>query len=380
MRKRDNARWRMVGAATLVVFCSVPVFAARKSAGPPASKDARILVFDNSDSDFRNPPFDDTVLFVTREGTIAKRIGGFNSSQQIGGSRPVTASQDGRFFVVCENVGDKITAYETSTGEVLWSLPGTFTAAAISDDIVYALKSDGTIYGSGLVAIDKAGKIIKQSKAGGFDIAVDRNAGCIWLVGGDIKKCDMNLKVIWKIDPIAWCASSVDLNPDGSVWVAEREHVNAGGINRLLRISPKGTIVQSIPMKMSPMCVRVDRSNGSVWTTGIYMRTTTWPALVWQGWRPRLTKREEYDISGYGSFKFSAKGELLLELKEGGWCSIDLDPADGSVWIAGKSRLLRYSREGKKIGTYRGVSDDQKWISVIPAEGRPSGQSSEDAP
>jgi len=380
MQERDYAHRYVVAAVILAVLLPVVVLAAQKSTHPSASNDARILVLDNSDSDFRNPPFDDKVLILTREGAIIKKIGGLNTSQQIGGSRVVTTSEDGRFFVVCENVADKITAYDTSTAEVLWSQPGTFTAAAISSNVVYALGTDDKIYGTKLVAIDKTGRIIKQSKAAGADIVIDPNAGCIWLVGGDIKKCDMNLKVIRKIDAIEWCASSVDLNPDGSIWVAEREHIQSGGQNRLLKISPKGDIMRSIPLKMSPMCVRVDESDGSVWTAGIYMRTTTWPALVWQGWRPRLTKREKYDISAYGSFKFSAEGEPLVELKEGGWCSIDLDPSDGSVWIAGKSRLFKYSREGKKLGTYRGVSNDQKWISVIRARREPPNQSPQEAP
>jgi len=373
-------RYAHVGAALMaVVFFTLAASAAHKAAEPAGETDAVILVVDNADSDFKKPPFNDTVLLLSHKGETVKEVGGLNVCQEIGSNRLVAVSDDGSFFVVCENVADKITAYETTTAKVLWSLHGPFRAAAISGGTVYALQSAGTIYGSGLVAINKSGKIVNRSKAAGFDIAVDPDANCLWLVGGDIKKCDMNLNVLWSIDPIEWCASSVDLNQDGSAWVAERRHDQAGGQNRLLKISPKGVILQIIPLKMSPVSVRTDRSDAALWTTGVYVRKTSWPTIRWRGLRPALTKKDKFKLTGFGSSKFSALGEPLVQLKEGGW-SLDLDPSDGSVWIAGTSRLLKYSREGRKLGTYRGLSKDQKWISIIPRESKPPNQLPKDAP
>lgn len=365
--------------AALASLALIPLVAsgADRDRESVAAEGARILVLDNCDSDFKTPPFDDRVMLLTPDGKVANRIGGFNVCQQIGGARAVAASEDGRFFVVCEEVGNRITAYETSTGSKLWSVsrPENMTSAAVAGGLVYALESDGKIYGNGVVVIDSAGNIVRQAKVAGFDIAVDPNAGCLWLVGGDIKKCDMDLQVIWTKEVVQWCASSVDVNPDGSVWVTERKHPNVGGQNRLLKLSPRGHIAQSIPLDISPMCVRVDSSDGAVWVTGIYLRETTWPTLSLRRWPP-FGKKVTYRFEGSRTYKYSAQGKLLFETKRGGY-SLALDPSDGSAWIGGESKLLHCARNGTVLGAYGGVSGDQKWVAVVPAKQPTADQSPE---
>lgn len=304
------------------------------------------------------------VLLLNNKGEVVNRIKGLSICQSIGDNRAISVSEDGRFFVICEHdVVNKITAYDLPTGIEVWSLAGSFRSAAIAQGVTYALTSGDTIYGSGITAIDSTGNIIKQSEeASGFDIVVDPNANCLWLVGGDIKKCDMNLNVVKTIDPITWCAVSVDICSDGSIWVAEREHPDeAGSQNRLLNISSKGKILQNVPLKdLSPMCVRVNKSNGSVWVTGglcpIRKRLTF---RQWPPWRRRPS-----GYIGPRTQKYSSKGKLLLEIKRGGH-SIDIDPSDGSVWIADRTQLLHYSSEGKKLETCDEVSDDSKCITIV---------------
>jgi len=362
-------RLRHVRRDAMVLLALIPLLASGADAekGPLTAGGTNILVLDNCDSDFKTPPFDDCVLVLTSKGEAANRIGGFNVCQQIGGARAVAASADGRFFVVCESMGCRITAFELRTGKKLWSLssPQNVTSAAVGGDTVYALTSKGEIYGSGIMAIDGKGKVIRQANIAGSDIVVDPNGEVLWLVGGDIKKCDTDLQVAWTIDPIRWCASSVDVNPDGSIWVAERRHPQAGGIDRLMKVSPQGTIVQIVPMEVAPMCVRVDPSDGSLWVTGIFLRKTEWPHLYMRGWRPAIGKTTRYKFGGLRTYKYSAQGKLLFEAKRGGH-SLDLDPSDGSVWVGGESKLLHYSRNGESLGTYGGVSDDQKWIVLVP--------------
>jgi DNA-binding beta-propeller fold protein YncE len=328
-------------------------------------------VLDNCDSDYKSPPFNDVVLFLNNKGEVVNRINGLNVCQNIGGNRAISVSEDRRFFVVCENVADKITAYDLLTGDEIWSLSGKFRSTAIAQGITYVLTFDNTIYGDGILAVDSKGNIIKQSKrvggfrqkndAEGFDIVVDPNTKCIWLVGGDIKKCSMDLKVIKIIDPITWCAVSVDIAPDGSIWVAEREHIEeTGSQNRLLNISPKGNISQVIPLNdLSPSCVRVNKSNGNVWVTG--KRFPIRRRLTFRQWPPW---RRTYGYIGPRTRKYSSKAKLLLEIKRGGH-SIDIDPSDGSVWIADPTQLLHYSSEGKKLNTCNDVFGDQKWITIV---------------
>src|SRR5262249_26344942 len=159
-----------------------------------------------------------------------------------------------------ENVGKHIIAYETQTGRRLWSLEGEFTAAAVAPDgTVYGVVSAGMIYGDHTVLVDKAGHITKTASAAGCDIALDSAHQAVWLVGKTIKKCDLDLNVLHEIKPVKWCAVSVDVCPDGSIWVAEREHPNvAQSADRILKISADGQIVKTIPLEWSPLCLRVD--------------------------------------------------------------------------------------------------------------------------
>ena len=325
----------------------------------------RILVLDNCDSNYKYPPFNDVVLLLNDKGEVINQINGLNVCQNIGGNRAISVSSNGRFFIVCENVADKITAYDFSTGDEMWSLPGKFRSVVIANGMAYVLSSseDDKIYRDEIVTIDSEGNIIKRSKeAKGFDIAVDPNANCLWLVGSDIKKYDMDLKVVKTIDPITWYAVSVDIGLDGSVWVVERKHPDvAGSQNRLLNVSAKGNILQNIPLNnLSPRCVRINRSDGSVWITGsygFYKRT-----LSFRKWPPSWQRTYKY--IGPRTYKYSSEGKFLLEIKRGGH-SIDIDPSDSSVWIADRTQLLHYSSEGRKLQACDNVSDDNKWITVV---------------
>jgi outer membrane protein assembly factor BamB len=303
------------------------------------------------------------VLLLNDKGEVINQINGLNICQNIGGNRAISISSNGRFFVVCENVADKITAYDLSTGDEMWSLPGNFQSVAMANGITYVLSSseDNKMYKDEIIAIDSKGNIIKRStEAKGFDISVDPNANCLWVVGADIKKYDMDMKVVKTIDPITWYAVSVDVDHEGTVWVVERLHGQvAGGQNRLLSISKECELLQSIPLNdLSPRCLRVNRSDSSVWITGkrgrykIRLTLNKWPP--WQ---------KTYQEIGPRTQKYSSDGKLLLEIKRGGQF-IDIDPSDGSVWIADRTQLLHYSSEGKRLETCDDVSGDQKWIAV----------------
>ena len=346
----------------LLLIFSLAVCAAATELPDSITQTPYILVLNNCDSD-NVPPFNDVVLLLNNKGQVVNRIKGLNVCQDIGDNRAITISEDKRFFVVCENVANKITAYSLSTGDEMWSLPGNFTSAAIAQGVTYALTLDGTIYGSGITAIDGKGNIIKQSEeARGFDILVDTNLNCLWLVGGDIRKCDMNLKVVKAIDPITWCAVSVDIAPDGSIWVVEREHPEVvGSRNRLLKISPEVNISQDISLKdLSPSCVRVNKTDGSVWVTGAHLRFRR--RLSIGQWPPSW--RRTYQSIGPETQKYSSEGKILLEIKRWGH-SFDIDPSDGSVWIAETTQLLHYSHAGKKLETWNEVSSGSKCITIV---------------
>ena len=72
------------------------------------------------------------------------------------------------------------------------------------------------------------------------------------------------------LDVINTGALSVDVHTDGSIWVSEQNvRQEYGSKNRLVKKSPDGGILKKIDLDFSPMRVRIDRSDGSIWTTGM---------------------------------------------------------------------------------------------------------------
>ena len=357
---------KAVKITLLLLLIGLLVDKAEAESPVTAKQSPHILVLDNCDSDYKIAPFNDSVFFLNSDGKIINEIGGLNICQNIGGNRAISVSPDGKFFVVCENVADKISAYNLPAGNLLWSLQGKYSSAVIAQDIVYSICEDTTTQVRKIQAIDQVGNIIKQSgEVKGFDIAIDPNGGFLWVVGSDIKRCDMNLQIVKVIDRFKWGAASVDIGADGSIWVAERKHPDvAGSQNRLIKINQQGTIVQKIPLgDMTPLCVRVDLSNGNAWVTGVRVKERR--KLSFRRWR--FYWRRTFKYLGSRTCKYSPQGELLLEMKSGGK-SIDIDASDGSVWITETDRpsLYHYSSEGKKLHTSENLSRDDKWIAIIP--------------
>ena len=176
-------------------------------------------------------------------------------------------------------------------------------------------------------------------------------------------------------DPIGWCAVSVDVDGDGCIWAAERSHPDVSGSqDRLLKISPKDEILLSIGLAWSPLCVRVDRTDGAVWATGVRSRKNPLSNLPAQldhihlgwiagGWLRNLLERGRADEV---TQKFDQQGRRLLQMEHGG-NSIEIDPADRSVWIAGRKKLWHHTAGGEKIGGYGGSPVSQKWVAVATA-------------
>src|SRR6266446_3226619 len=232
---------------------------------------ARILVLEDCDNNYRTPPFGDAVLGFTADGKRLRKAGGLNICETVGGCRSLSVGPEGRMFVVCENVANRLTAFETETGHQLWTLNGVFTSATIAPTgVIYALNNSGTIYGKEVLVISEHGQILQRADLGGFDIAYDPNRKVLWLAGADVKKCDLELRLLMKLTPVRWCAVSVDVNPDSSVWIAERQHPNISqSQDRIVKISPSGVVLKSVNLAWSPLCLRVDGADGSVWVTGV---------------------------------------------------------------------------------------------------------------
>ena len=255
--------------------------------------------------------------------------------------------------------------YRTADGIKQWSLAGFFRSAVFADDLIYAL-GPGGVY-----AIDRTGTIVKHSRIdAGLDIVFDPVDKCLWIVGMNIRRYSLDLKLQFKrrlpfnISNSQPC--SIDLNPDGSVWLAGRNASGREGDgNQLVKISPAGQVLKVIDLDFCPQRIRVDRSDGSVWTTGRVRRQDysrigdEWPETVAELDALIITKVQTH------TRKYDSEGKLLVKSVQGG-TSIEVDPWDGSVWIAGERSILHCSSSGDNLATYTGASGSQRWLAVIP--------------
>ena len=332
----------------------------------PDETGTMLLVLEDCDSDnnLSTPPCGDVVSLLNSKGELVRKFYGLGIQSTFSGCKNISASEDGRFFVVCENVPGKLTMYETATRRELWSLWMDFRSAVFANDLIYSVNNYNVF------AIDNTGTIVKHSRLGGIDIAVDTKHDCLWIVGLDVKKCNLDLQLDFKVkltlDPTHTGGFSVDVNPDGSIWVAEQNiRQEYGSKNRLVKISPDGGILKKIDLDFSPIRLRIDRYDGSVWTTG--MRKERDFSRIGDEWPETLDELNDLVITKTETFtrKYDSEGNWIFEISEGGY-SIELDPSDGSAWIAGKKNIWHYSAKGQNLTSYAGSSDGQKWLAIVP--------------
>jgi len=328
---------------------------------------AMVLVLEDcySHNKMSTYPHGDEVSLLNPKGELVRKFHGLDLKSTIKGCKKISASEDGRFFVVCENVPNKLSMYETATSRKLWSLWMDFNSAVFANDLIYAVNRNNVF------AIDNTGSIIKHSRFGGFDIAVDPDHNCLWIVGSDVMKFNLDFQMLFKAElelgfNYNTGAFSIDVNKDGSVWIAEQNVFEKNDSkNQLVKRSHDGSIQKIIDLNFSPIRVRIDKSHGSVWTTGIIKERDF--SGIGDEMPETLDELNELVKTKTGAFtrKYDSEGNLVFEISEGGY-SIELDQSDGSAWIAGKTKVWHFSSNGRMLSSYTGSSDGQKWLAIIP--------------
>jgi len=338
----NPAKYALIHSIMLVLLLMVSPQRILASEETPNKAGAIVLVLEDSDSDndLATPPNGDILFLLNSKCELVRKLYGL----MITGNGFISASGDGRFFVVYENTPNKLTMYETTKNRVIWSLYMDFTSAVFVNDMIYAVNAYN------VYAIDNTGTIVKHARLGGIDIAVDTKHDCLWIVGLDVKKCNLDLQLQFKtkltLGVIETGAFSVDFNPIGSVWIAERNvKEEYGSKNRLVKRSLYGDILKTVGLDFSPICLRIDGYDGSL---------------------DELNELTKTDTEAF-TRKYDSEGNLIFEIREGGH-SIELDQSDRSAWIAGKKNIWHYSAKGQKLGSYAGSSDGQKWLAVIPGK------------
>ena len=328
---------------------------------------AMVLVLENSDNNNKMStfPHGDEVSLLNSKGELVRKYYGLEIQNTYSGCKKISASEDGRFFVVCEYAPGKLTMYETATRRELWTLWMDFSSAVFANNLIYAVNRNNVF------AIDNTGSIVKHSRIGGFDIAVDPKHDCLWIVGFDVKKCNLDLQMVFKAKLKLGHnhntgAFSVDVNQDGSVWIAEQNIFEKyGSKNQLVKRSLDGRIQTTVDLNFSPIRVRINRSDGSVWTTGRINERDF--SRIGNEWPETLDELNDLVKTNTGTFtrKYDSEGNLIFEISEGGY-SIELDPSDGSVWLADKKIIWHYSANGRNLASYTGSSDCRKWLAIVP--------------
>lgn len=346
-------------AVSIVILIPESSLASKEA---PDKTGTMLLMLEDCDSDNKlsTSPYGDTASLLDSRGQLIRVVA--RGLRITGGCGGLSISEDGRFFAVCERTANTLTVYETATGRKVWSLLGIFNSAVFANNLLYASNAES------IFAIDNTGIIVKHARIGAFDMAIDRARDCLWISGIDIKKCNLDLEPVLTVERIKGIRGplKVEVNPDGSIWIAQRDaYEQYGSKNSLVKVSPEGNVLQTIKLDFSPIRVRIDRSDGSVWTTG--RRKWRDFSRIGDEWPDTLDELNDLvkTITETFTRKYDSEGNLIFDISEGGY-SIELDQSDGSAWIAGKKNIWHYSAKGRNLNSYAGSSDGQKWLAIVP--------------
>ena len=366
-------RWFVCRILLSCLFAGVCVYISGCSREEPSpTYSPKVLVLDDcdGDDDLETELGGDVVLMLDSSGNLLKRIGNFKVRTHLSENKAISVSDDGGFFAVCESAAKKLTICETSTGREYWSQTWPDQSPKSADFF------SGTLYGINQALVLEINvkkkserKIDKFWDGSWLDFTVDADNNYIWAAGLNVRKYTMDFVTVFSVDSafdtsIA-CAFSVDTTSEGSAWVAVREVRESNGLeNKLLKISPDGEVSRTINLNIAPYCLRVDRSDNSVWVTGFtsgkdYSKIgDEWPETL-----AELNELIETDVQTY-TYKYNSSGERIVDLDKGGY-SIDIDPSDKSVWIGAHESVIHCSRTGEILSEYTDVSSRNKWVAVV---------------
>jgi hypothetical protein len=250
----------------------------------------------------------------TREAMVSLHAG------QLGwGERAVSVSDDGTLVVACGYNGLFLFG---PSGELGAHIPMSVRAACPAANGIYTLAAQ-LLCGDTLVVFDRDGVRVDAVAVAGSDLVVDGERGAVWVAGCEITKYNLDLSVQWTIAPLSGRAASLDVAPDGGIWIAESKWPSEVGENRLLKVGEAGDVDGEIPLDpvllpgSLPATVRVDRVTGRIWI-----------ASTFDG----------------GVFLFDPGGSLVATIENVGW-SLAIERRDGSVWVNGREGLCHYSRD-----------------------------------
>jgi hypothetical protein len=221
------------------------------------------------------------------------------------------------------------------------SLEKYFNATAIDPTTgnLWALKTSGTIYGSGIAVYSPAGEKLHDWKINGAAIAYSPHDHCFWISGSKLLKVGLDGKVITQ-SPIAfsWLARELAVDPtDGSVWVSESAHPDLRqSRNQLYIVNADGQVRHQLD--------RRDQSVGRIELDP--SRATAWINMS-QG-------IARCSMDGVTQSVIPVNGDLCLE------------PDTGCIWVAGPAGVVRINPDGVAVSVLQTTAARKRICVIAP--------------
>lgn len=338
----------LVLAAVVVSWQMTAGFSQTPDSGEDVGRGG-ILVLDDCDREFKGKDrYEDSLTFLDSEGKTRFRVGGLNGCQAIGNHHLIAADAQRQCVWVSEMTAGCIKRFDLS-GKVTLTIPLEGAGAiALHPETgnLWALVSDGTIYGTKTVVFDEEGQeVTSYDEVKGFDIVYDRTENAFWTVGKNVTKIFAADGLVDFSHRVAeWCAVSIDMDlRSGAAWVGVREHPQVpGSKNQLVQFSRHGKLLTTVELgEKDPFCVSVDPHHGDVWMANF--------------------RKSVERFSADGKHQASHPIRALAVLVRGAG-----KEAEGVVWAVTETELLKVGTQGEVLlKTELAGKTEQAWLGVL---------------
>jgi len=286
-----------------------------------------VLVLSTVDASFaKNKPHDDHLRLLSASGSELWSHGGLTRTQAVGGAHCVAVDPARKRIYVCENLADRITAFNLG-GQKLWQID------QVPADMLAIDEATGNLWTSGggrlnegeTVVFDPQGHEVLAIPYRALDIAYNPYDDAFWIAGYDMLKLNRKGDVLFKKHVDGWCYASVAPNPtNGTVWITEHDHPDiASSKNRLWQLNADGSVRRKIELdKYEISVVRCALKTGDAWIAAYGGKLRRVPVVGEPG------------------------PPLPIEAK-----SISISPTSGEIWVTTKEAVLRLDPLGKVLAT-----------------------------
>ena len=352
-----------------IILIFICLFVSSCNQKKPETYDTKVLVLNDCDND-NNPetiPPGDSLLMLDANGEIVNKIEGLQIKKAANNASVICVSEDSQYFAVCENAANKVTIFETSTGKEYRSakwLDKSFSSVEYANNLLYAYNS------SCILPMDINDMNDEDADEYWFtylsNTKFDKADNSIWVTGIDIRRFDYKFNLLAKIESIDNLSMrnivSIDIDSQGFCWIAFSNQEE--NYSNLVKLSPQGDIIKNIQLDAAVDFIIIDKSDNNVWITSITSNKDY--SLIGDEWPDTINELHDTiqtNLITY-TYKYDSNGTEILKINKGGY-SLDIDPSDSSIWIAGYDNIIHCSSDGGIIKEVPDTFGEKKWIAIV---------------